>query len=213
MTPSKTFRNLPHKKQQIIIDAALFEFAEKGYHGASINSIVQVIGIAKGSIYQYFDDKQSLFLYVFSISMEQVKDYLREVRDATKSVSIAERLEKTLESGVEFIRKNPIVYRLYIKIQSETEMPFRGEILRSLKNYSYEYIETLLTDAKNKGELKSNIDIKKSGFIIDAVMDRFLLSRALKINDFGLGIYNADNNRINAWVSSLVSILCNGIAE
>ena len=212
MTPLKTFKKLPPQKQAKIIDAALNEFADKGYQGASINTIVQTIGIAKGSIYQYFGDKSGLFLYVFSISMELVKEYLRTVRDTTIEKTIGGRLEQTLLAGIQFIRENPVVYRLYVKILSESSMPFREEILQSLKKYSFDYIESLLTDAKKNNELKKDIDITKSGFIIDAVMDKFLLSRAVKVNDVGLGIYDADEDSIKEWASSLVSILCNGIA-
>lgn len=211
MTPLKTFQNLSPEKQKKIADAALYEFAAKGFQGASINAIVQSLGIAKGSIYQYFDDKNGLFLYVFSGSMERVKDYLRAVRDETREETLSARLEKTLIAGVRFIKENPMVYRLYIKILAESSMPFREEILSSLKHYSFEYIHSFLEDAKQKNELKNDIDIIKSGFIIDAVMDKFLLSRAVKENDCGLGIYHADEETIKAWIVSLVRILCQGI--
>lgn len=211
MIPRKTFQKLPQQKQASIINVALTEFADKGYQSASINSMVQQIGIAKGSIYQYFGDKSELFLYVFSTSMELVKNYLREIRETTQNKPIENRLEKTLLGGVQFIKENPVVYRLYIKILSESSMPFREEILQSLKQYSYDYIDSLLTDAKNNGELSYDTDITRTGFIIDAVMDRFLLSRAVKENDFNLGIYDAEDDLIKEWVSTLVSLLCNGI--
>jgi TetR/AcrR family transcriptional regulator len=211
LIPLKTFQNLPIEKQEKITEAALYEFAEKGYQGASINAIVQTLGIAKGSIYQYFGDKNGLFLYVFSNSMELVKDYLRIVRDTTEKEILGIRLEKTLIAGIQFINDNPVVYRLYIKILSESSMPFREEILLSLKKYSFDYINSFLETAKKNGELQNDIDIIKSGFIIEAVMDKFLLSRAVKNNDYELGIYNADEKTIKNWVSSLITILCNGI--
>ena len=209
----QTYNNLPGKKREIIFQAALNEFSENGYQGASINTIIQNIGIAKGSIYQYFGDKKGLFLYIFSSAMELVKNNLRHVRESTKHEPLSTRLEKTLTAGVHFINENPVVYRLYIKILAESSMPFRDEILSSLRQYSFDYIFSLLEDAKNKGELKSSTDLTTVGFIIDAVMDRFLIYRAIEKSDCGLGIFNADNNTINAWVTSIVSVLCNGVTE
>lgn len=211
MIPLKTFQNLSAEKQKNIIEKALYEFAEKGYQRASINSIVQSIGIAKGSIYQYFGDKEALFLYIFSNSMEMVKDYLRTVRDQTQNEALEIRLEKNLMAGVNFIKEKPVVYRLYIKILAEASMPFREEILLSLRQYSFNYINSFLECSKKKGELKDDIDITKAVFIIEAVMDKFLLSRALKNNDCGLGIFNGDEKTIKDWINSLVKILCNGI--
>jgi TetR/AcrR family transcriptional regulator len=57
MATSPTFHNLPFNKQERILDGALSEFAEKGYARASLNSLVARLGIAKGSIFQYFHDK------------------------------------------------------------------------------------------------------------------------------------------------------------
>ncbi len=213
MAPLPTYNNLPAEKRDAIFKAALDEFSEKGYQGASINAIVQTIGIAKGSIYQYFGDKNGLFLHIFSSTMALVKNNLRQVRDITKNDPLFTRLEKTLTAGVHFVIENPVAYRLYIKILAESSMPFRDEILSSLRQYSYDYIYSLLEDAKKKGELEKETDLATAGFIIDAVMDKFLMSRAIETNDCGSGIFDADSKAINTWITSIVSILCNGIIK
>ena len=59
MEPARpTFLNLPPEKKERVVAAALGEFADKGYQQASLNTMVAASGIAKGSIYQYFKDKQ-----------------------------------------------------------------------------------------------------------------------------------------------------------
>ncbi len=60
-----TFSNLPPEKQEKIVDAAVREFARHGYKKASINTIVRDAGIAKGSLYQYFHNKEELFVFIF----------------------------------------------------------------------------------------------------------------------------------------------------
>lgn len=190
---------------------AIHEFAEKGYSGASINSIVQRLGIAKGSIYQYFGDKNGLFLFIFTKSMEMVKDYLRKVRDTTNDAPLSDRLQKTLSAGVCFINDHPVIYKLYVKILAESSMPFREEILLSLRSYSLEFINSLLETAERKGELKKGTDIIKAGFVIDAVMDRFLLSRTIHHVDASLGIYDGEKKSIDIWISTIVEMICGGI--
>ena len=75
MVANKTFFNLPEEKQKRVIDIAIEEFSEKGYKGASTNQIVSKLGIAKGSIYQYFTNKKSLFLYIFDYAVELVRKH------------------------------------------------------------------------------------------------------------------------------------------
>ena len=45
-----------------ILDAAMREFADKGYEGASLNTVCAENGISKGIIYHHFRDKSELYL-------------------------------------------------------------------------------------------------------------------------------------------------------
>jgi AcrR family transcriptional regulator len=44
-----------------ILDAALKEFAEKGYAGARMDDIARRAGVTKGTIYLYFENKEAVF--------------------------------------------------------------------------------------------------------------------------------------------------------
>ena len=54
--PTTTFENLATAKREQFIQAALAEFAAHNYEVASVNRIVKALGIARGSVYQYFED-------------------------------------------------------------------------------------------------------------------------------------------------------------
>jgi len=63
------FAKLPEAQQQAISRAALEEFAEHGFHDASLNRVIEAAGISKGSLYYYFDGKEDLFAYVAQTSL------------------------------------------------------------------------------------------------------------------------------------------------
>ena len=71
--PKQTFFNLPDEKRERIIQCAVAEFAQKGYRQASISQMVQEAGIAKGSFYQYFEDKDDLFLHIVVTQLGSIK--------------------------------------------------------------------------------------------------------------------------------------------
>ena len=214
--PRQTFHNLPTEKQDRITREALAEFGEKGYAGASINAIVDRLGIAKGSIFQYFGNKKGLFLFVFNTAMGRVKDYLRAVRDETRDRPLFERLRATLLAGVLFRMEHPLIYRLYLKILFEYDavaLPFRDDLLRSLREYSIDYLKTLLTDARNRGELREDLDLDKTAFVLDAVMDRFLLAQTVHHLDAGLGLYDSDARTARSWADAIVEMMRMGIGR
>lgn len=211
--PYKTFQNLSTTKQHRIIGAAIDEFGKKGYAGASINSLVDQIGIAKGSIYQYFGDKKGLFLFVFTTCTDVVKNRLRLLREETAEDDLFSRLEKSLSAGITFLQEHPHIYKLYINVLFGSKIPFRDEILGSLREYSYGYLHSLLTAAQEKGELRAGVDINKICFVLDAVMDRFIQTRTISQIDAGLGIYQAGPEELRRWISDIMDIMRIGIGS
>ena len=45
-----------------LLDAAARVFAERGYHGASVDLVAEAAGYTKGAVYSNFDSKEDLFL-------------------------------------------------------------------------------------------------------------------------------------------------------
>ena len=211
MTAKQTFMNLPKEKRRRITDVAVSEFGSRGYEGASINRMVRRLGIAKGSIFQYFGDKNGLFMYVFNVAMERVKNYLREVRDSSGDEDIFTRLNRTLVAGIDFVKDHPRIYALYLRIQFDQSMPFRDEILSSLRKQSHSYLRSLLEDACERAELRKNIDVDRVAFLLDAVMDRYLQSLSMKNFDAGLGLYQMDREEAVKWSRELVEIIRKGV--
>lgn len=70
--PSATWWNLEVPKRQLIIDACLSEFAAYNIESASLSTVVKALGIAKGSMYQYFTDKEDLYLYMLKYAHDQL---------------------------------------------------------------------------------------------------------------------------------------------
>jgi AcrR family transcriptional regulator len=75
--PSDTWWNLEISKRQLIIEACLTEFAAHNIDSASLSTIVKELGIAKGSMYQYFADKEELYLYILKYAHDQLIAQLR----------------------------------------------------------------------------------------------------------------------------------------
>lgn len=60
--PRPRFQNLPEEKRLSLLEAAAKEFAAFGYEQASINRILETVGMSKGVAYYYFDDKADIFI-------------------------------------------------------------------------------------------------------------------------------------------------------
>jgi len=212
MEPARTtFLNLPQEKQERVVTAALEEFADKGYQQASLNTMVAASGIAKGSIYQYFKDKQSLFLYIFEVAIGVVRRTLLKVKEDTREEDFFVRLEKSLLAGMDFIERHPRVYGIYLKILYDQQVPRRPELLRAVRRFAAEYLGSLVRQGLVQGELRADLSQESAIFVLDALLDRFLQAVALPAFDVTLGLDQAGPEERRARVKELVNVLKAGL--
>ncbi len=165
-----TFHNLSSEKQERVLSAALGEFSDKGYQQASVNTMVSASGIAKGSIYQYFKDKKSLFLYIFDFAIGMVRRTLLAVKEETRDEDFFVRLEKSLLAGVAFIQRHPRVYGLYLKILFDQHVPRRRELLAAVRQFAAEYLGSLVRQGQERGELRADLPPAAAIFLLDALV-------------------------------------------
>ena len=73
------FHSLEAEKQERVINAALKEFARNGYEKASTNEIVEEAGISKGSLFNYFNSKKELYLFLLDYVAEMIEKIYAQV--------------------------------------------------------------------------------------------------------------------------------------
>jgi|LGVE01.1.fsa_nt_gb hypothetical protein len=62
--PKQTYYNLSKDKKDRIFNAGVLEFNYHDVNNASVNTIVRIANISKGSFYQYFEDKADFYWYI-----------------------------------------------------------------------------------------------------------------------------------------------------
>ncbi|MDC0558896.1 TetR/AcrR family transcriptional regulator [Candidatus Izimaplasma bacterium] len=74
--PKKTYFNLDEDKRKRIFNAGVLEFSYHQLNDASVNTIIKIANISKGSFYQYFTDKNEFYWYIVTeILTENVGKY------------------------------------------------------------------------------------------------------------------------------------------
>ena len=91
-----------HNKTKIS-QAAVRVFSREGFHRARMKSIAQEAGVAVGTIYNYFKDKDDLLLSVFENGIRVRMGFLEELRHT--SLPIRDQIQHLLESHFAQIRE------------------------------------------------------------------------------------------------------------
>jgi len=128
----KKFSELSLEKQEVILNAAMDEFAGNGFEKASTNSIVLRARISKGSLFNYFKSKKELYLFL----IEHTAGIMERVYEAIdwKQTDLFLRLREVGLIKLRIMRECPQVFDFLHNVTKETSPLVRSEIDRILQN-------------------------------------------------------------------------------
>jgi len=159
--PLKTFERLSNEKRQLFLKEALREFAEHGYNEASITRLVENLGIAKGSVYQYFSDKFDLYNYLIEQSYKKLIK-IRQFIDRRNFVEISTWFLNRTAAEIKFAQEFPYDFSLINRIKRDRRNLFSGV----WQNEELEKFNNLLARNYEEGEALS--------FVAYAVKEKFV---------------------------------------
>jgi TetR/AcrR family transcriptional regulator len=90
---------------------ALKIFAQKGYFKATVDDIAQATGVAKGTVYLYFKDKQDLYIATIDEHFGRAIAALAEI-DA-KQTTPSEKMEEIAATYIDYIKHLKTTYMLF----------------------------------------------------------------------------------------------------
>jgi AcrR family transcriptional regulator len=167
--PKDTFFNLPEDKRALICQVAIDEFAARSFGHASINRIVAKSGIAKGSFYQYFENKNDLFLYVVRLAAEEKLNYLAPIMQNPEQHDFFTLLRELYLSGLQFAIEHPKYAEISKKLTASKGMPIYEEVIGRNMPSASEFFEPLLENAIARGEVRAGIDARMLAYMISSM--------------------------------------------
>ncbi|ROQ91055.1 TetR/AcrR family transcriptional regulator [Desulfosoma caldarium] len=206
------FMRLKAPKRERIVEAAVEEFSRHGFRQASLNRLAESLGISKGSLFQYFGNKEGLFLFIFDHAVELVRQRLARVKQDTADKDFFDKIRQSLMAGVDFLEKHPRVYRIYLKMLFQEDFPMRDQLLQRVRFFSAEYLRPIVLQGMARGELRSDLDPDFVVFFLDAVMDRFLQAHCVAFLDGGMGLYEGSRDATGRVIDDFITVLRNGLA-
>lgn len=155
-------------KYRQIIDAAIVVIAENGYHQSQISKIAKQAGVADGTIYLYFKNKEDILISVFDEKMEMFADRLHEIIE--EPISASEKLYKMVENHFTVLsadRHLATVTQLELR---QSNLALRLRINAVLKNYLV-LLDTILKEGIANGEFDKNMDIRLARQMVFGTID------------------------------------------
>lgn len=190
-------RNRP--KYRLIIDAAVDVIAEHGFHGAQVSKIAKQAGVADGTIYIYFKNKEDLLISVFK---EKMGEFIERTRQALADKDNAEEKLLTLVD----MHFRQLSEDLHLAIVTQLEIRQSDRLLRQkigevLRHYA-QLIDQVVIEGQQQGIFQKTVDVRLARQMIFGTMDETVSNWVMNDHRFDL----------IALVPQVTQLLINGLS-
>lgn len=210
--PKETFYNLPDNKKERIEEVAIDEFSSKGYDQATISAIVERAEIAKGSFYQYFDNKKDLFKHIMDLIAKEKIAFMSPVLKNPEKHKFLTLIKEVYLSAIKFGANRPKLLFIASELNNNKSHPAYKDFVEDGKKKAIEIYSNLIELAISRGELRKDIDVHFLAFTIS--------SMGFNLNEYYFGFINKENldyedyrHKIIELVDKQIDILRRGIAK
>ncbi|GIN72966.1 TetR family transcriptional regulator [Bacillus sp. J14TS2] len=156
--------NLESKRKDAILNAALKEFATKGFDNASTNMIAKEAGISKGLMFHYVNSKKDLFLFLYDYCTKLIDEEYLDLMNFNEQ-DIFEKLRQSYLLQLELIQKHPWIFE-FINLSSATKSDEVNRELDKRTNEKRSSCHETLFNNVDKSKFREGLDIEKSKQLI-----------------------------------------------
>ena len=206
--PQETFFNLPDDKRNLIISAAIDQFASADYDTASINQICKKSNIAKGSFYQYFADKMDLYVYIMTLAIEEKIKFFSSVLTEFDTLSLQEQFRLLFIKGIEFAKDYPKFAAMGEQFSKEANELAISSVIKEGNKQSESLFIQMIDHAKSKGEIDHEVNSLALSMLLQSINNSV---NEYMLNKFGNVRYEDYEKDVNDFVDSLLNIIFHGI--
>jgi TetR/AcrR family fatty acid metabolism transcriptional regulator len=195
------------KKRIKIMQAALKIFSRKGYSPAAVDEVAREAGIAKGTLYLYFQDKEDLFfstiMYVFDNLASMMESNINE------SANPLEILENLAFCQLQFFSQNRDFFGIFQTVLNEnllsTHKKMFNEILKK-KTGLLDYESKIVDRGKREGFIRKDIETQDIVISFDGMVGNTI--KLMGCSGDPVAAVNVENR-----VKSIMKILLQGVAD
>lgn len=210
--PKRTFNRLDDDKQERVIRAAIEEFQAHGFEKAKIEAIAQSAGVAKGSIYQYFDDKKDLFLYSVTWALE----YFMKIIDRQtplKDMDVYDYFLTGSRERFELIKKEHLLVAFSMDVTSGKYGSLTKETNDALNRIGEEYELKLIANGKKKGTVRTDLDDRMLLLFFQGVTEKFNMKIIEIAKNFEFEPTDDLYREMENYLKNMVLLLKNGMGR
>jgi TetR/AcrR family fatty acid metabolism transcriptional regulator len=154
-------------KYHRILEAAVKVFARQGFRQCTVAQIAKEAGVADGTIYLYFKNKDDILVHFFSFKAKQVFDRFRE--EVARGTDSLEKLRNLIRVHLGEFQRDPDMAVVY-QIETHQSRRFAEEQIREMGKMYRDIISDIVEEGQQEGLIRKDLYLSLvKRFILGAV--------------------------------------------
>ncbi|MBT8128312.1 MAG: TetR/AcrR family transcriptional regulator [Gammaproteobacteria bacterium] len=168
------------ERRATILKAAQRLFAEKGYHGVSIDEIARETHVSPAILYRHFKSKQVLYDAVLHEMSAQRESYVQTVINSGNSFE--DVLTGMTQVYINSFRENPDLMRIELHSLLDRN-PATSDFFQNRWKSFTDYIEFSLNESLSYDQPNREITILTAGLMFQGMLREALIQKHLQLED------------------------------
>ena len=167
------------------MNAAIDEFAEYGLENASTNRIVKNSSIAKGSFYQYFEDKQDVFMHLLEVIEQEEMTFFKNQHPPDHNMDVFQYYRWMVKKGMEFGLAHPRAIQAAWRVLLGEGL-YYGKNLAQYREKTKNALTMLIKQAMERGEVDPSVDVELAVMIMETwsnAITTYVLNEGIRQKD------------------------------
>jgi AcrR family transcriptional regulator len=139
-----------NRRRNDILVAARAVFAQDGFHKATVDQIAQRAEVAKGTIYLYFETKETILADLVLLALADLHTQLRDAVEAQSILQPDGRLRAMAEAYLAFSQRSPDYFRLLTAFDGgdlgDNLSPQRNQLILAASNHTLDLVAQAVAD-------------------------------------------------------------------
>lgn len=135
--------------RQLVLDAVLVLFNQRGYFATSVQDISRESGVSVGSIYHHFGDKEGIARDLYHALAEQMSSKISWI--SARQASVHDQCREIVKTLFEMTETQPLVMDFMLYAKHKEFLPDEKPICSSKP---FELMRTIVTAGMDAGEIR-----------------------------------------------------------
>lgn len=185
-------------KYHRILEAAVTVFARQGFRQSTISQVAKEAGVADGTIYLYFKNKDDILVHFFGFKAKQVFDRFRE--EVARGTDSIEKLRNLVRVHLAEFQRDPDMAIVYHVETHQISRPAE-EPIREMSKMYHDIISDIVESGQEEGLIRRDLYL--------GLVKRFILGAVDET--IGTWLYSGRSYDLISMADPLVELFVTGI--